>query len=84
VGQQDFVGIDYYWGIPSFRFHKVNGLMEAIQRRYAHAPVWPWALYRLLRYYARLFPGRELLIVENGLFGAGRNALTKVTLDLLQ
>ena len=26
----------------------------------------------------------ELLIVENGLFGAGRNALTKVTLDLLQ
>ena len=66
VGKQDFVGFDYYWGTNTLRFHRIQQLMDAALSRYDQAPVWPEGLYGMLRYSARLFPNKEILIVENG------------------
>ncbi|HTV75070.1 MAG TPA: family 1 glycosylhydrolase [Candidatus Acidoferrales bacterium] len=66
VGQQDYVGFDYYWGIPTLGLHRVSHLLDAANQRYALAPVWPRLLYDILRYHAELFPGKELFIIENG------------------
>lgn len=66
VGQQDFVGLDYYWGIHALRLDRIQRLVEAGLGRFDRAPVWPSALYSHLRYQASLFPDLPLLIVENG------------------
>jgi ABC-type amino acid transport substrate-binding protein len=66
VGQQDYVGLDYYWGIPSLGLHRVSRLVDAANQRYELAPVWPRLLFDVLRYHADLFPGKELFIIENG------------------
>jgi len=66
VGTQDFVGLDYYWGIPTLGLHRLRGLMDAAAGRFDRAPVWPAALGPLLRWCARLQPGLPLLVVENG------------------
>ncbi len=66
VGQQDFVGIDYYWGISTLGLHRIQELMSAMHGYYDQAPVWPGELYKTLRYHAKLFPGQEILIIENG------------------
>jgi beta-glucosidase/6-phospho-beta-glucosidase/beta-galactosidase len=66
VGQQDFVGFDYYWGISTLQPHRIHQLMDAIFGRYDQAPVWPQALYGMLKYHAKLFPDKEILIIENG------------------
>jgi hypothetical protein len=66
VGQQDFVGLDYYWGIPNLRLNRIQRLLDAAARRFERAPVWPGALHGSLRYHADLFPGRSILVVENG------------------
>lgn len=64
--QQDFVGFDYYWGIRSLRIDRLSRLVDATARQYDRAPVWPRALYDLLRYYQKIFPNLPVLIVENG------------------
>jgi hypothetical protein len=66
VGQQDFIGLDYYWGVPALRIDRIQALIASGTGRFDAAPVWPGALYRLLRYHASLEPGKPLLIVENG------------------
>jgi beta-glucosidase/6-phospho-beta-glucosidase/beta-galactosidase/ABC-type amino acid transport substrate-binding protein len=66
VGQLDFVGLDYYWGIPALRLERIRRLMDAALGRFDQAPVWPNVLYDLLRYHAGLFPGLPLMIIENG------------------
>lgn len=66
VGQQDFVGLDYYWGIHSLRLDRLQRLIDAGLGRFDRAPVWPKALYGHLRYQASLFPHLPLLIAENG------------------
>ena len=66
VGKQDFVGMDYYWGINHLRLGRLWQLAGVAQRGYAHAPVYPGALYSILRYQARLFPNLPILIIENG------------------
>jgi beta-glucosidase/6-phospho-beta-glucosidase/beta-galactosidase/ABC-type amino acid transport substrate-binding protein len=66
IGQQDFVGFDYYWGISSLRIDRIRHLLEAAGRHFDQAPVWPGALYHMLRFHADLFPGKPILIVENG------------------
>src|SRR5205814_9260386 len=63
VGQQDFVGFDYYWGIPEVRWDRLMRLLDSFAQRYSRAPVYPGGLLRLLRRYARTFPGRDLLVV---------------------
>ncbi len=66
IGAQDFVGLDYYWGLPTWRLHKFRSLEDAARGRFLEAPVWPRGLYHALRRYSRWFPGQELFIVENG------------------
>lgn len=67
IHQQDFVGIDYYWGFSLLRPDRLGGMVAALLHgRFDRAPVWPRGLYSVLKYHAGLFPDRELLIVENG------------------
>ena len=66
VGQQDFIGLDYYWGISTLRLNRIRALIEAGMGRFAQAPVWPGALYDHLKYQVSLFPNLPLLVVENG------------------
>lgn len=66
VGAQDFVGLDYYWGLPTWRLHRFRLLEEAAHGRFLKAPVWPRGLFHALRRFHRWFPGQDLLVVENG------------------
>lgn len=66
VGQQDYVAMDYYWGISALRLDRVISLLGAMQQQFERAPVWSKGLYRALRYLQRLFPGQDILIAENG------------------
>jgi beta-glucosidase/6-phospho-beta-glucosidase/beta-galactosidase/ABC-type amino acid transport substrate-binding protein len=66
VGAQDFVGLDYYWGLPTWRLHKFRLLEDAAHGRFLTAPVWPQGLYHALRRFHRWFAQQEILIVENG------------------
>jgi len=66
VGQQDFVGLDYYWGISSIAINRLGQLSDAAHGRFAQAPVWPGALSTILEYVHRLFPEQPILVVENG------------------
>jgi hypothetical protein len=66
VGTQDYVALDYYWGISTLRIPRLVRLIEAMQQKFARAPVWPGGLYQAIRHHARLFPGMEILITENG------------------
>lgn len=66
VGQQDFVGFDYYWGTSNLRIDRIQQLMDAAFGRFGNAPVWSGVLYDMLKFHANLFPGKEIMIVENG------------------
>jgi beta-glucosidase/6-phospho-beta-glucosidase/beta-galactosidase len=66
VGALDFVGLDYYWGIPSLRPAQVEHLLSAMEFRYANAPVWPRILRDILREQSGDFPGKPILVIENG------------------
>jgi beta-glucosidase/6-phospho-beta-glucosidase/beta-galactosidase len=66
IGAQDFVGLDYYWGLPTLKLGKFRLLEDAAHGKFLRAPVWPKGLYHALRRFHRWFPGLELFIVENG------------------
>jgi beta-glucosidase/6-phospho-beta-glucosidase/beta-galactosidase/ABC-type amino acid transport substrate-binding protein len=66
VGTLDFVGLDYYWGVPSFWPRDLHRLSAAADFQYASAPVWPNALGMILLEAAREFPGKPIIVVENG------------------
>ena len=66
VGQQDFVGLDYYWGIDEFEVHRMHQLIDASMSRFDDAPVDSAGLLRVLGRLHRWFPDREILIIENG------------------
>jgi len=66
VGELDFVGFDYYWGVQELRWDRIRGLLDAISFRFHRAPVHPGGLRRLLSRYARMFPGMDIVIFENG------------------
>jgi beta-glucosidase/6-phospho-beta-glucosidase/beta-galactosidase/ABC-type amino acid transport substrate-binding protein len=65
-GQQDLIGLDYYWGTRNLTLHRISQLVSAAGGKFDLSPVWPGALYDLLTYYARMMPGLPLLVVENG------------------
>ncbi|HEY2583666.1 MAG TPA: family 1 glycosylhydrolase, partial [Mucilaginibacter sp.] len=64
--QQDFVGFDYYWGVKYFLPQPLIRLGKASKGKYSSAPVWPGGLYNLLKVHHKLFPGQEIIIIENG------------------
>jgi beta-glucosidase/6-phospho-beta-glucosidase/beta-galactosidase/ABC-type amino acid transport substrate-binding protein len=67
VGQQDFVGFDYYWGIGTLGLGGIKRLLDALAfGRFDNAPVWSPGLYALVKYHSELFPNQEIIIVENG------------------
>ncbi len=66
IGAQDFVGLDYYWGLPTRRLGKFRALEDAAHGKFLKAPVWPRGLYHALRRLHRWFPEQELFVVENG------------------
>ncbi|MGB6222362.1 family 1 glycosylhydrolase [Haloferula sp.] len=66
VGAQDFVGLDYYWGLPTWRLHRFRLLEDAAHGRFLKAPVWARGLFHALKRLHRWFPDLELLVVENG------------------
>jgi beta-glucosidase/6-phospho-beta-glucosidase/beta-galactosidase/ABC-type amino acid transport substrate-binding protein len=66
LGSLDFVGLDYYWGLPTSRLHKFRALEDAAHGRFLKAPVWPRGLYHALRRFHRWFPGMDMFVVENG------------------
>jgi beta-glucosidase/6-phospho-beta-glucosidase/beta-galactosidase len=66
VGQQDFVGLDYYWGIDSVELHRMHQLIDASMSRFDDAPVDSPGLLRVLSRLHRWFPDKEILIIENG------------------
>ena len=63
---QDFVGMDYYWGLPTSKLHRFNSLVEAGEGRFLNAPVWPEGMGHAMRRYHRWFPDQEIMVVENG------------------
>jgi beta-glucosidase/6-phospho-beta-glucosidase/beta-galactosidase len=66
VGQEDFVGLDYYWGISDLEFHRIYQLLEATMSNFSNAPVDPPGLLRNLKRLHRWFPASEILLIENG------------------
>ncbi|MDJ0798507.1 MAG: family 1 glycosylhydrolase [Calothrix sp. MO_167.B12] len=66
VGQLDFVGLDYYWGISNLRLTSIQKLMNTVVGRFGDAPVWPEIFYYMLKFHSRLFPDQEIMIIENG------------------
>ena len=66
IGAQDFIGLDYYWGLPTHKLNRFRSLEDAAQGRFLKAPVWPQGLYHALRRFHRWFPDQEIFIVENG------------------
>ncbi|HEV3153821.1 MAG TPA: family 1 glycosylhydrolase [Candidatus Baltobacteraceae bacterium] len=66
IGALDYVGLDYYWGVPAFWPSQLHRLSAAAEFRYASAPVWPSALETILRAQAKQFPGKPIIVIENG------------------
>lgn len=66
VGTLDYVGLDYYWGVPSIWPSQLRRLSAAAECRYAMAPVWPDELKNILQEACEQFPGKPLIIIENG------------------
>jgi len=66
VGTLDYVGLDYYWGIPSIWPGKLERLAAASEFRYGSAPVWPGVLEQILRSAHGQFPGKPIIVIENG------------------
>jgi len=64
--KQDYVGLDYYWGISSLGLARLWHLYEASIQRYSSAPVWPRVLYDQLCDLSKKFPDLPLIVVENG------------------
>ncbi len=66
VGTLDYVGLDYYWGVSAFWPGQLQRLSAAAEFNYGRAPVWPSALETILREQAREFPGKPIIVIENG------------------
>ena len=66
VGQQDFVALDYYWGVSALGWHRLGQLSDATQGKFDKAPVWAGGLRSVLSYVHDLFPKQPIFIIENG------------------
>jgi beta-glucosidase/6-phospho-beta-glucosidase/beta-galactosidase len=66
VGALDYVGLDYYWGVPSFWPGQIRRLFAAAEFHYAMAPVWPFFLDEVLLEAQSQFPRKPIVVIENG------------------
>jgi hypothetical protein len=66
VGKQDYVGLDYYWGIRSLALGRIVHLFNASIQRYSLAPVCPTPMRTMLKRLSKWFPDKDLFVVENG------------------
>jgi beta-glucosidase/6-phospho-beta-glucosidase/beta-galactosidase/ABC-type amino acid transport substrate-binding protein len=66
VGTLDYVGLDYYWGVPSVWPAQLKRLGAAAECRYGNAPVWPGVLRTILRAAHARFPDKSIIVIENG------------------
>jgi beta-glucosidase/6-phospho-beta-glucosidase/beta-galactosidase len=66
VGTLDYVGLDYYWGVPSVWPSQLRRLSAAAECRYGSAPVWPSVLRTLLDEAHEQFPDKSIIVIENG------------------
>lgn len=68
IGQQDFVGLDYYWGINNLRLNRIMHLLNTYITGHdmTQAPVWPHGIYNAIQYCAGLFPATPIIVIENG------------------
>jgi beta-glucosidase/6-phospho-beta-glucosidase/beta-galactosidase/ABC-type amino acid transport substrate-binding protein len=66
AGALDFVGLDYYWGVPVLWPREMERLMSAAQAQYGNAPVWPNELQAILEEAQAQFPGKPIIVIENG------------------
>jgi beta-glucosidase/6-phospho-beta-glucosidase/beta-galactosidase/ABC-type amino acid transport substrate-binding protein len=66
AGTFDYVGLDYYWGVPSVWPSQLRRLSAAAECRYGNAPVWPGVLSTLLDEAHRQFPDKPIIVIENG------------------
>jgi beta-glucosidase/6-phospho-beta-glucosidase/beta-galactosidase/ABC-type amino acid transport substrate-binding protein len=66
VGTLDYVGLDYYWGVPSIWPAQLKRLSAAAECRYGSAPVWPGVLRTILRNAQKRFPDKPIVVIENG------------------
>ncbi len=66
VGALDYAGLDYYWGVPSLFPSQLKRLAAAADAVYGNAPVWPEILYDILVEQMRQFPGKPIMLIENG------------------
>ena len=65
-GAHDFIGFDYYWGLPTKRLHQFSHLLDAAEGRFLTAPAWPAGLRHTMQRFHRWFPDQEQFIIENG------------------
>ena len=65
AGKLDFLGVDYYYG--PIRGTTAAGSAAGAPRHVEQLPLQPEGIYYALRHYARLFPGKPLYVVENGM-----------------
>ena len=66
AGALDYVGLDYYWGVPAVWPRELGRLMSAAQAQYGNAPVWPNELQSILEEAQSQFPGKPIVVIENG------------------
>jgi hypothetical protein len=66
VGALDYVGLDYYWGVASVFPSQLKRLSAAADAAYGCAPVWPEILYDILHEAKVQFPGKPIVLIENG------------------
>ena len=70
VGTLDYVGLDYYWGVPSFWPGELHRLSAASDFQYANAPVWPRrAQHDSAAKRRGSFPASRSSSIENGCVG---------------
>lgn len=62
--KQDFIGIDYYYGLSTTDLSSLAGLLS---NKLWEIRLQPEGIYYALRYYAERFPKLPLYIIENGM-----------------
>jgi beta-glucosidase/6-phospho-beta-glucosidase/beta-galactosidase len=73
--QLDFVAFDYYFGVSAPTPGQLRKLALSAQRKFNAAALWPGGLYRALRFYHTAFPGKPIVIAENGFADAPQSKL---------